>query len=283
MTPEPQFMLDGRLLPGSKARVSILSEGLQHGLGAFETMRVRDGRAIFFEDHAARLRRAAAALGLDARACEGGRERCERLLAVGGERSCALKWVLYGDEEGGTAEALFTRPLPYQEEHYAKGFVLRTMPAVGEGSGLKTLARWPQVLARRQAAAAGADEALFVGPDGDVREGAVTNVFAVERGVLLTPPLDGRILPGIARARVVSLGSAHEAVLPLPRLLAADEVFVTNALLGVMPVSRVDDLLFPLNDNPVTREMRRLFEAEAGVMEGWEGEPAGNPASNLSV
>lgn len=261
MNAEPSVMIGGRLVPASRAHISPLSEGFQFGYGVFETMRSRRGRPVFFEDHAARLARAAAGVGLAPEAAAGGEGRCRRLLAGVG-RPVALKWILYRDEAGATGEALLVRDDPYKEEHYARGFVLRTMPGAG-GGGVKTLARLPQLLARRAAQAAGADEALWIGPEDEVLEGAGTNVFAVEGGVVLTPPLDGRILPGIARARAVRLGSAHEARLTRKRLLAADEVFVTNALVGVMPVARVDERGFGLDRNPVTRELRRLYEAEA--------------------
>lgn len=82
--------------------------------------------------------------------------------------------------------------------------------------------------------------------DGDeVLEAAWANVFAVRTGALFTPPLDGRILPGVTRATVAELARARglevfERTLPLAELREADEVFLTNSIRGVEPVASVD-------------------------------------------
>ena len=82
---------------------------------------------------------------------------------------------------------------------------------------------------------------LLVDPDGSVLEGSRSNLFAAREGVLVTPPLDGRPLPGVARARAIELARAagievREQALGLEQLGAADEVFVTGGVRGVEPV-----------------------------------------------
>ena len=132
---------------------------------------------------------------------------------------------------------------------------------------LKTTMLLPGVLAKRDAAARGAEEALFVGPDGSVREGASTNVFLVEDDRLMTPVQSRHLLPGITRPLVAQLAAemgrtvAHETV-PLSRLLKAAEVFVTSTTLLVMPVVRIDDR--PIGNGeagPVARELAERLRA----------------------
>ena len=84
---------------------------------------------------------------------------------------------------------------------------------------------------------------LILDEDGSVLEGSRSNVFAAVGGVLVTPPTDGRILPGVARARAIELARAAgldvvERPLSLDELAAADEVFMTGGVRGVEPVGR---------------------------------------------
>jgi para-aminobenzoate synthetase / 4-amino-4-deoxychorismate lyase len=97
--------------------------------------------------------------------------------------------------------------------------------------------------------------------DGDeVLEAAWANVFAVRRGALFTPPLDGRILPGVTRATMLDLARARgietiEGVLPLAMLQEADEVFLTNSIRGVEVVDSVDGKALAA-PGPVTAALR---------------------------
>jgi para-aminobenzoate synthetase / 4-amino-4-deoxychorismate lyase len=96
----------------------------------------------------------------------------------------------------------------------------------------------------RAQAELGADLPLLLDPDGSVLEASRSNVFAVHGGVVATPPLDGRVLPGIARGRAIEVARAAgievvERVLGIDELAAADEVFLTGGVRGVEPVARL--------------------------------------------
>jgi para-aminobenzoate synthetase/4-amino-4-deoxychorismate lyase len=84
---------------------------------------------------------------------------------------------------------------------------------------------------------------VLVDEDGSVLEGSRSNVFAVRDGAVITPPTDGRILPGVARARAIEVARAAgievvERELRIDELAAADEVFMTGGVRGVEPVGR---------------------------------------------
>ncbi len=116
--------------------------------------------------------------------------------------------------------------------------------------GHKTTSRLVYDQARGEAQAAGAEEALLVSPAGEVLEGAVTNVFAVFRDLIRTPPLASGILPGITRAWVIEtcagLGLAlAEDTIRRDELMAADEIFLTNSVQGVVPVAELQGLRLP--------------------------------------
>lgn len=106
--------------------------------------------------------------------------------------------------------------------------------------------------------------------DGDeVLEAAWANVFAVRRGALFTPPLDGRILPGVTRATMLDLARARgietiEGVLPLAMLQEADEVFLTNSIRGVEVVDSVDGKALAA-PGPVTAALRDDLRSAWGL------------------
>jgi para-aminobenzoate synthetase/4-amino-4-deoxychorismate lyase len=79
-------------------------------------------------------------------------------------------------------------------------------------------------------------ELLVVDADGEVLEGAWANVFIVEGGRHITPPADGRLLPGITRARVIELTGAGEEAITLERLEAAEAVYLTSAIALITPI-----------------------------------------------
>jgi branched-subunit amino acid aminotransferase/4-amino-4-deoxychorismate lyase len=262
---QEHLCLNGRLCRRDRARISPLGDGFMFGRGLFETVRVLGGRPLFLGDHLGRLARSAGPLGL---AADPGRiaTRCARVIAANRLLEGNLKIVLFQDTRE-TGELIIARKGRYPKAIYARGFRLMTLAddrLAGSVGEFKTLNYLANSLARRRARAAGFDEALFIGARGRVLEGSGCSLFAVEAGRVVTPPLGGGILPGVARARVLRLlgaGRARAGALTLDRLLGADEVFVTNALLGVMPVSGVDRRRYDLGRNPVTRSLQAAYRA----------------------
>jgi branched-chain amino acid aminotransferase len=101
------------------------------------------------------------------------------------------------------------------------------------------------ILAVREAQAAGALEPILLNEDGEVAEGASANVFIVKGGAVLTPPLRAGILPGVTRELVLEIGRglgipAREETLRVADLLAADEAFITSTLKEAVPVRTID-------------------------------------------
>ena len=259
----PRAAFNGHMVGAGDLRISVLGDGFMFGHGLFETIKVVAGRLVFFDDHLERLTRSAAALEL---ALDSTRDRlrslCENVIAANALESGNLKVILFQDEDG-VGEIVLARAGLYPAEFYARGFRLKTESACARGllAGHKTLNYFENIAAKRRVVAAGFDEPVFVDASGGVFEGATTNLFVVKGGRVLTPPTDGRILPGVVRGRVLrqtKLPVEASSVL-LRQVLEADEVFVTNALLGIMPVSRVDDRTYDVAKNPVTRELISAF------------------------
>ncbi len=139
---------------------------------------------------------------------------------------------------------MIVEPLPPQPRELALAIVDWPLPR-RHGPATKTLAYLDHAIARELAAAAGADEAVRCDADGLVAECATANIFVVAGGAVATPPLDAGVLPGITRAHVLAacarLGiAARERRLTVAELAAADELFATSAVRGVVPVTRLD-------------------------------------------
>ncbi len=119
------------------------------------------------------------------------------------------------------------------------------------------------VLARERAREAGFDEAIMLNTRDLVAEAAVSNVFVVRKGRLLTPTIESGALPGVTRAAVLDLAresgiEATEAELTLEDLQGADEAFFTNSVMGVMPLTRLESA--PIGDDNVGQLTEQLSQ-----------------------
>jgi branched-chain amino acid aminotransferase len=252
-------MIDGRLYAPEQAKVSVFDRGFLYGDSVFETIRTYGGRLFALDRHLARLERSAALVFIDlpvsVSALEG--ELVAALEAAGNAESYVRVMITRGESALGLDTRLAPHPrrviivselkLP-PSSYYQDGIAVvthRTERATDAtaAEGAKVGNYLISVLAMRQAALAGAAEALVVDGQGRVVEGATSNVFVLMGGTLVTP--GSGILQGITRAEV--LEAAADLQLPvrfaaptLAELLSADEVFITSSLREVLPVVRVD-------------------------------------------
>lgn len=265
------ILLNGQLLPEADATASLLGDGFQLGAGVFTTLRVREGRVEFFREHTERLVTDARALGLAPGlepASLGG--RCATCIAANGIVDGGLKIVWFAERGGRTGELIMPRPHNYGPEAVARGVALMTMRC-GARSGRelsrhKTLNYLEHAQAKRAAVTAGFDEALWIDDHGVVLEGATTNAFAVFRDEIVTPDVSAGLLPGVARRTLLALRVSRPvkiAMLSEKRLAEAEEIFVTNSLMGVMPVRAVDGRSYDLARNHVTREIAETWDRAA--------------------
>ncbi len=277
--PEPsaRLLIDGHERPFIDAR----DRGLQYGDGLFETLAVLEGGVRRFEAHWTRLLRGCEKLGIPAP----GRSTVEAEIArlAGGQRRAALKLIVTRGVAGrgyaSPADATPTRilwlnPWPsFPAEWPRQGVIVRVcrtllaeQPAL---AGIKHLNRLEQVLARREWTSTNevdsCAEGLMRDASGAVVCGTMTNIFAIQGGRLLTPPLDRCGVAGTVRAAVIAaapgLGlAAEERRITLEDLCAADEVFLTNALIGVWPVRRIENRA--CRSGPLTRRLQEIVERD---------------------
>ena len=262
----PHVLLNNVLLPASAAHIPATSEGFLYGHGVFETIKVTASRPAFLAQHHARLTASARALDLPyAVSLDTLRERLARVITANALTDGSARITLFSADPATTGELITVKANAYPPETYTRGFRLHTV-FTGERTGAltahKTLNYLANIRAKRGSLAAGFDEPLFLTPAGIVIEGATTNVFIVRDGIVHTPSLAGGPLPGIARAQVLALlgpTRARESLLTHDDLRHSPELFVTNALLGVMPVTQIDDRTLPVG--PVTQALASDYHA----------------------
>ena len=272
--------LDDRVVAFEDAKIPLDDRGLLFAESIYEVIPLTGGKARMLPEHVRRMRAGAEPIELGGGVPDEStwERRVQEL--VGAERM--QEGLLYAQLTGGSAPRrhlpqsrpkprFFAYLLPFRfprADATARGIALQSFTDPRwQRCDLKTTMLLPGVLAKRDAAARGAEEALFVGPDGSVREGASSNVFFVENDRLMTPVQSQHLLPGITRPLVAELAAEtgrsvdHETV-QLSRLQNATEVFVTSTTLLVMPVVRIDDRPVGTGTSgPVARDLAERLRA----------------------
>jgi branched-chain amino acid aminotransferase len=227
--------VDGAITLASEAKIPATDEGVLRGDGAFEVIRVYDGRPYAFEKHLQRLERSALNLRLPLD-LEAVRADANRLLAHAGSGPDheLLRIVV----TRGGRRLLLTEPLPPIPERIRLATVTYSPTRVLDW--FKSLSYAANMLAGRLARERGADEALLVTPHGRVLEAPTSSIFWIAEGVLRTPPLTEHILASITRALVIEVTGAVEQVCTVEDLQAAEEVFLASTAREVQPVASID-------------------------------------------
>ena len=230
-----------------------LDEGYQFGLGVFETIAVEKRDPVLLSWHLERLNLSLRALGIVRSVTSD--DVLEYLKGQDAEHH-ALKIMVSGQN------VVFTlRPNHYVQEQYERGFRLafshvyrnETSPLVCH----KTMNYGDCILEKRRASSLGADELIFKNSRGELCEGTISNLFFVKNGEILTPPVSCGLLPGILRRFVLKHFQAKEVILHEEDTAQMDECFVTNSLMGIMPVHSFQDKIF--TDRAVTGQCMKEY------------------------
>jgi branched-chain amino acid aminotransferase len=290
--------IDGELMPPAQARISVFDRGFLYGDSVYEVVRTYGGVPFEIEAHLRRLVRSADRIGLSLpwgpartareveRTLEAARgedppdpeaapwnagERYVRVVMTRGAGEIGLDPALAVDPKA----IVIVQPLhgppasAYRDGVKACVVGVEHLSPRAVDPSAKTGNYLPNVLAVREARAAGAHEAFMLDRDGFVTEGTTSNVFAVRRGAVATPPLAAGILEGVTRGLVLRLARelgvpAAEAPLRPADLETADEVFITSSAREMLPVTRLGDRLVGSGrPGPVTRRLHGAFRERA--------------------
>ncbi|MDD1620815.1 MAG: aminodeoxychorismate lyase [Methylococcaceae bacterium] len=273
------YLLNGE----SRQCIDVADRGFQYGDGLFETIEVSNGKPLFLERHLARLSNGCrrllipvpdlALLTQEALQVSAASERAVLKLIV--TRGCGGRG--YRQPPRILPTRLFSlHPFPDYPEHFqAEGITVRfcrlrlaNSPAL---AGIKHMNRLEQVLARAEWWDDGIQEGLMLDSNEHVVEGTMTNLFMVKDGVLYTPIVTECGVAGIVREMVMEFAQCNnitliETQLDKDTLLRADEVFVTNSVIGIWPVMQIEQHGFGVG--PLTRSFQAYFNAARAMETG---------------
>ncbi|HWQ94563.1 MAG TPA: D-amino acid aminotransferase [Gammaproteobacteria bacterium] len=265
MTAQPTVYLNGEFLPLDQAKVSVLDRGFIFGDGVYEVIPVYGGQLFRLNQHLQRLDYSLAGIRLDNPLVYDQWNSILEELVERNATEVAPGTSVYGDQ---SIYLQVTRGVAKRDHAFPKGvaptvFVmsnpLAPLPAslATEGVAAITLddIRWrycnikaitllPNILLRQQALDADAAEAILIS-NGEVTEGAASNLFIVKDNILITPPKGPRLLPGITRDVILELAETHgiacrEGAIRENELRVADEVWLTSSTKEILPVTRLD-------------------------------------------
>jgi branched-chain amino acid aminotransferase len=252
--PSNFVFLNGRLVPAEQASISVFDAGFLHGASTFTTMLAHNGVVFRLGRHMERLMETVRLLGLRMDATpESLADACGEVLKANALTESRMRITLTsGSIRGGEPTTLVTAE-PLGELHrdwYEKGIsviVSSLRQCAGDPTfGYKTGCYLPRIMARQEAAAKGAEEAIWFTADNRMAEACFNNVFLVLDSKVRTPPRDTPVLPGIVREAVIELCGGmgipcdDETPLTVKEMLAAQEVFLTGSTSAIRPVVRVE-------------------------------------------
>lgn len=254
------LIIDGELQPKDKACIFANDKGLLLGFGLFETMRLDKGIIVALDKHWQRLEKSASLLELSLPLSF--KDLCQAIKCLinyyGIDRAGIRLTVTAGEGERG----LLANPLQcghYILEHFdlpkqkLSNYRLCWSSILANPSdplvSIKSLSYLTHAFVKREANRLGFDDALQLTYEGFVTETSTANLFMIKKGRLFTPALSDGVLPGITRARIIEYCALNrieciERSIQKEEILKADEVFISNALMGVIPIASIEDKRF---------------------------------------
>ncbi len=276
--------LNGHFVAKEQAQISVFDHGFLYGDGIYETMRAYEGKIFLLNKHLARLKHSADAISLRLPLSAGKiGDALNESLRVNNLREAYVRLhISRGPGEIGLDPALCAAPTmviitklfhDYPAAYYERGVsvtIVKTrrnhplaLPPSIKGTNFLN-----NILAKIEAIKAHAYEGIMLNWEGYVAEGTISNIFLVKRGVLSTPRLDTGILKGVTRDLVLGLARRNkipvtEAMLRPKDLVSADECFITNTTMEIMPVTTIDKK--PIGKGipgPVTAALHQTYQKE---------------------
>jgi branched-chain amino acid aminotransferase len=276
--------VNGKFVPKETASVSVFDHGFLYGDGIYETLRAYHGKLFLLSKHLGRLKHSADAISLKLPLPldKIGEALCETLNVNKLTEAYVRIHLSRGPGEIGLDPALCSAPTmiivtkpfkDYPAEFYENGVAVAVVTTrrnhpLAISPVIKSTNFLNNILAKIESLKTGAYEGIMLNWEGYVAEGTISNIFMVKQGVLFTPDLATGILEGVTRDLVLHL--ARKARIPMKEikikphdLTNADECFLTNTTIEVMPVTRVDgNVIGNGKPGPVTIALREAYQRE---------------------
>ncbi len=272
---ERLISLNGRLVDEREAFVPALDRAVTHGIGLYETLKLAGGVPVFFAAHMDRLQAGLAVLEI---AVPWDRVTIARaiveLAAAGGVTDGGCRVLVTAGPAWGGPSLLIRHDV---RERPGAPLRVITHRGIRVSGALKAMTFMQSHLAQRAAAAAGADDAIFVDDEGRMFEGATSNIFLARGGGLVTTPAEGAILPGVMRAAIERVAEADgitvvEAYGRVADLRPDDAMFLTSSVRGIAAVASVDDRPLRVDRAMLERLEQLVADAERAATDAFRAE-----------
>ena len=277
-----KVFLNDKLIDIDKACISVTDSGFLYGAGLFETMRSHNGVVFALADHLDRLFFSARSLSINNPHDK--KYVADAVYKVLGANKLTDARLRLTFTNGPMAEAeqdrkptlliTATKFRSYPAEYYENGVLVVLCPFRQNPNeptcGHKTTSYYSRMIALKAAHRKRAAEALWFTTDNRLAEGCISNVFLVKDSVLYTPPIETPVLAGVARKTICQLALKNsieliEKDLTIDDLLGADEIFMTNVIMQVMPITRVEK--HTVGDGKVGPTGKKLLRSFAEFVE----------------
>lgn len=257
--------LNGDFIPAAEARISPMDRGFLFGDGIYEVIPSYNGRFVGFKPHIARMQDGLAQLSIDpALNLSDWQAICQRLLADNQQANGDNQAVYIQVSRGTDSKRNHAFPANIKATVFAYAFPIAAEPVADKSKAttynvvtgqdlrwqrchIKSTSLLGNVLHYQQGYASGAQEILLFDKDGNLTEGAAVNVFVIKDGVIATPPLTTKLLPGITRLLLLNILRKHsnmqveERDISEQEVFAADEIWLTSSSKEIAPVLKVNE------------------------------------------
>ncbi|MBS9776301.1 MAG: aminotransferase class IV [Fusobacterium sp.] len=247
-----------------------LDKGYSFGLGVFETIYIHKGKAIFLDEHLERLENSIKKLEISKNF---NKENLKKEIAeelknnFSKEVESQVLKIIISDKN----KIFLKREYSYKKEDYEKGFVLNIAQTMRNEKSIftfhKTLNYADNIFEKRKSKSLAFDEPIFLNSQKQITEGATSNIFFVKGNKIYTPKISSGLLNGILRQYLIKNFEIIEIEIYLEDLENFDEVFITNSLLGIMAVNKIE-----INKNKIyefkNREIsQKIFKEYKKILE----------------
>jgi 4-amino-4-deoxychorismate lyase len=220
-----------------------LDDGYSFGRGVFETIKVVDNKALFLTRHLIRLNKSLEFFGIDKKISE---DQVLDFIMNQKNSNYALKLSV---SEKNTIFTIRTDPYRLVDKNRMLKLCISDVKRNSTSHTVyhKSFNYYDNIIEKKKAKEKGFDEVIFLNENNFVTEGAVSNIFFVRNDRLYTPPIDAGILNGTMRSYIISKNDVREVYLKKFDIKDYEACFITNALMGVLPVGQIDDFKYEKN------------------------------------
>ncbi|AJA47947.1 aminodeoxychorismate lyase [Clostridium pasteurianum DSM 525 = ATCC 6013] len=230
------MLINGRL----KEDIIYADNGFFFGEGLFETMRVSNNSILFLEEHLERINSGLKILGINKKMSK------EYIINSAEKLKCRDGVLKLAVSEKN--DIVVCRDNNYTEDMYSRGFKLKISKLRRNKYSiityLKSLNYLDNILEHRRCKEEGYDEVLFLNLEDEITEGSISNVFFIRDKKIYTPSVDCGLLDGTIRKYILKNYSVVQGKFTKENLIEADEIFLTNSVMGIMPVCQFENIFF---------------------------------------